>query len=170
MVGNSAERVLPYLGDSLIKHTGWELCFTVGIATGTYQPLLVLSPVIAQVLAKSGMSKRDVQQWLFVNARITAAKFEQYIFEYTNFVPGGRSLAEMARLGQAPRVFCESDDPERLVPIVCEPEDILIAVSGDPLRTNCYLFIHNGMLGYTTPKGIALPEGWSEKLRAARNN
>ncbi|MEL0018967.1 MAG: UGSC family (seleno)protein [Rickettsiales bacterium] len=167
--GNSAEQVLPYLADSLVQHTGWELCFTVGLATGTYQPLLVLSPVIAQVLAKSGMSKRDVQQWLFDNARMTAAKFEQYIGGYTNLVPGGRTLSDMARLGQAPAAFGGSDDPERLVPVVCEPEDILIAVSGDPLRTNCYLFIHNGMLGYTTPKGIQLPEGWSEKLRVARN-
>ena len=167
--GNAAEQILPYLGDSLVKHTGWELCFTVGLATGTYQPLLVLSPVIAQVLAKSAMSKRDVQQWLFENARMTAAKFEQYIAGYTNLVPGGRSLMEMARLGQAPKVFGESDDPQRLVPVVCEPKDILIAVSGDPLRTNCYLFVHNGMLGYTTPKGIELPDGWSEKLKNARN-
>ena len=167
--GNSADRVLPYLADSLIKHTGWELCFTVGIATGTYQPLLVLSPIIAQVLAKSGLSKQDVQQWLFENARITAEKFEKYIGEYTNFVPGQRKLSDMVRLGQAPKVFGESDDPNRLVPLVCVPEDILIAVSGDPLRTNCYLFIHNGMLGYTTPKGIELPTDWSTKLRAARN-
>ena len=167
--GNSADRVLPYLADSLIKHTGWELCFTVGIATGTYQPLLVLSPIIAQVLAKSGLSKQDVRQWLFENARITAEKFEKYIGEYTNFVPGQRKLSDMARLGQAPKVFGESDDPNRLVPLVCVPEDILIAVSGDPLRTNCYLFIHNGMLGYTTPKGIKLPTDWSTKLRAARN-
>jgi len=167
--GNSADRVLPYLADSLIKHTGWELCFTVGIATGTYQPLLVLSPIIAQVLAKSGLSKQDVRQWLFENARITAEKFEKYIGEYTNFVPGQRKLSDMARLGQAPKVFGESDDPNRLVPLVCVPEDILIAVSGDPLRTNCYLFIHNGMLGYTTQKGIKLPTDWSTKLRAARN-
>ena len=167
--GNSADQVLPYLADSLTKHTGWELCFTVGIATGTYQPLLVLSPIIAQVLAKSGMSKQDVQQWLFENARITAGKFEKYIGEYTNFVPGRRKLSDMVRLGQAPKVFGESDDPNRLVPLVCVPEDILIAVSGDPLRTNCYLFIHNGMLGYTTPKGIQLPANWSTKLRAARN-
>jgi hypothetical protein len=167
--GNSPEQILPYLADSLTKHTGWELCFTVGLATGTYQPLLVLSPVIAQVLAKSGMTKQDVQQWLFDNARITAEGFEKYIGEYTNLVPGGRKLSDMARLGQAPKVYGESDDPARLVPIVCEPEDILIAISGDPLRTNCYLFIHNGMLGYTTPKGIELPVDWSAKLRAARN-
>lgn len=167
--GNSAEQVLPYLADSLVKHTGWELCFTVGLATGTYQPLLVLSPVIAQVLAKSGLSKKDVREWLYDNARMTAEKFERYIADYTNLVPGGRSLFEMAKLGEAPKVFGASDDPQRLVPVVCEPEDILIAISGDPLRTNCYLFVHNGMLGYTTTRGIKLPADWSAKLRVARN-
>ena len=166
--GTSANQMLPYLADSLIKHTGWELCFTVGLATGTYQPLLVLSPLIAQVLAKSGLSKRNVQQWLYENAQIPAYKFEQYIGEYTNLVPGRRKLSEMARLGQIPKIFGVSSNPERLVPIVCEPEDILIAVSGDPLRTNCYLFIHNGMLGYTTARGVGLPVNWSSKLRLAR--
>ncbi len=120
-------------------------------------------------LTKSGLSKKDVREWLYDNARMTAEKFEQYIADYTNLVPGGRSLFEMAKLGEAPKVFGASDDPQRLVPVVCEPEDILIAVSGDPLRTNCYLFVHNGMLGYTTPRGIKLPADWSAKLRVARN-
>lgn len=166
--GTSAEQCLPYLADALVKHTGWELCFTVGLATGTYQPLLVLSPVIARTIAKSGLSKRDAQQYLFEHARMPARQFERYISGWTNLVPGRRSLYDMAKLGQAPKIFGESNDPERPVPIVCAPEDILIAVSGDPLRTNCYLFVHNGMLGYTTAKGVALPAGWKAKLRAAR--
>ncbi len=50
--------------------------------------------------------------------------------------------------GADPAVFAESEDPERLVPIVCRAEDLMIAVSGDPLRTNAYAFAHNGILGY----------------------
>ena len=38
-------------------------------------------------------------------------------------------------------MFAESDDPERLVPVVEKAEDIMIAVSGDPLRTNAYVFV-----------------------------
>ena len=44
----------------------------------------------------------------------------------------------------------------------------MIAVSGDPLRTNAYAFAHNGILGYPTTKPIRLPADWARRLREAR--
>jgi hypothetical protein len=44
----------------------------------------------------------------------------------------------------------------------------MVAVSGDPLRTNAYAFAHNGILGYPTTKPIHLPADWSRRLRDAR--
>jgi hypothetical protein len=41
----------------------------------------------------------------------------------------------------------------------------MIAVSGDALRTNAYVFAHNGILGYPTTKTIALPRTWKERGR-----
>jgi hypothetical protein len=41
-----------------------------------------------------------------------------------------------------------------MVPIVWKPEDYMIAVSGDPLRNNAYIFAHNGFLGYPVGKKI----------------
>ena len=138
------------------------------MATGAYRPLLVLSPVVAETIAASGFSKDDVKRYLFEHARIPAWKFENYIAGWTNFIPGNRSLVDMVNFGKAPKIFADSDDPERLVPIVCKPEDFLIAVSGDPLRTNCYVFTHNGILGYPVGKGIELPQDWPAKLAAAK--
>jgi hypothetical protein len=43
------------------------------------------------------------------------------------------------------------------VPVVARPEDIMIAVSGDPLRTNAYVFAHNGILGFPTTKPSGCP-------------
>lgn len=166
--GNSAEELLPYLADALAKQIGWEVVFTVGMATGSQQPLLVLSPILAETIAKSGFSKREVKQYLFEHARIPARKFEQYIGKYTHFIPDNRTLVDLVNMGKAPRVFAASDDPNRMVPIVGKPEDFLIAVSGDPLRTNAYVFVHNGILGYTTSKAIRLPRDWPELLAAAR--
>jgi hypothetical protein len=166
--GNSAEELLPYLADALAKQIGWEVVFTVGMATGSQQPLLVLSPILAETIAKSGFSKRDVKQYLFDHARIPARKFEQYIGKYTHFIPDNRTLVDLVNMGKAPRVFAASDDPDRMVPIVGKTEDFLIAVSGDPLRTNAYVFVHNGILGYTTSKAIRLPRDWPELLAAAR--
>ena len=165
--GKSAEECLPYLVDSVIKYTGWELCFTVGMSTGMYKPLLVLSPIIAKTIANSGFTKADVQQHLYQHARIPARQFEKYISGYTNGVPGRRSLYDLVALGKAPKIFGASRDPERLVPIVLRPEDFTIAVSGDPLRTNCYFLSHNGVLGFPTAKPVRLPKDWRAKLKAA---
>jgi hypothetical protein len=166
--GSKPEEMLPYLADALVKQTGWQLCFTVGLAQGTYRPLLVLSPVLAETIAKSGWSKDAVKQYFYEHARMPAAKFEKYIGEWTNLVPGRRTLVDLVNLGKADRAFAESSDPERLVPIVVRPEDFMIAVAGDPLRTNAYVFSHNGMLGYSTTKAVTLPEDWSSRLAAAR--
>lgn len=165
--GKSAEECLPYLADAVRNITGWELIFTLGVASGTYKPLLVMSPIIAKTIARSGFSKADVQKYLFEHTRIPARQFENYLGSYTNFVPGRRKLFDLVNLGKAPKIYGASRDPERLVPIVFRPEDILIAVGGDPLRTNCYVFCHNGYIGAPTAKPVELPKDWRAKLRAA---
>ena len=165
--GRRAEEMLPYLADALVKQSGWELVFTVGMATGAYRPLLVLSPILAETIAGSGFSKDRLRGWLYEHARMPAWKFERYISGWTNLVPGHRSLTELAALGKAPAAFAESDDPERMVPIVGEPDDFGIAVAGDPLRTNAYVFAHNGILGYPVSREIELPADWDARLAAA---
>ena len=166
--GKNAEECVPYLADALVKYTGWELIFTLGLAPGTYRPLLVLSPIIARTIAKAGVGKEALQQMLFEQARMPASQFEKYITGWTNLIPGRRSLFDMVALGKAPRMFGASRDPARLVPIVLKPEHIMIAVSGDPWRTNCYMMAHNGMLGFPTTREIELPADWRAQLRRAQ--
>ena len=50
-------------------------------------------------------------------------------------------------------------------PPVFAGTDFLITVSGDLLRTNEYIFAHNGILGYTTSKKIKLPTNWRNLIR-----
>jgi len=88
--------------------------------------------------------------------------------EWTNIVPGQPRLVDLVKRGELAAVFGESDDPERLVPIVSKPEDLMIAVSGDPLRTNACTLVSNGMHGYPTTKRIRLPRDWDARRRAAR--
>ncbi|HJV56774.1 MAG TPA: UGSC family (seleno)protein [Methylomirabilota bacterium] len=166
--GNTPQQMLPYLADAIVGKVGWELLFTVGMGVGSQRPLLILSPILAETLAKGGLDKAALKQRLFELARIPAAKFERYVGEWTNFVPGRPSLVELVKSGQIPAVFAESEDPERLVPIVCRAEDLMVAVSGDPLRTNAYAFAHNGILGYPTTKPVRLPADWAALLREAR--
>jgi hypothetical protein len=130
--------------------------------------LLLLSPILAETLAKGGLDKAALRQRLFELARIPASQFERYVGGWTNLLPGRPSLAALVKAGQIPAVFARSEDPERLVPIVCRAEDLMIAVSGDPLRTNAYAFAHNGILGFPTTKAIRLPADWARRLREAR--
>ena len=51
---------------------GWELMFTVGMGVGSQRPLLMLSPILAETLAKGGLDKATLKQRLFELARIPA--------------------------------------------------------------------------------------------------
>ena len=166
--GNTPNRMLPYLADAIVAKVGWELLFTVGMGAGSQRPLLILSPILAETLAKGGLDKAQLKERLFELARVPAGKLERYVGEWTNLMPGRPTLTGLVKAGLIPAVFAESDDPERLVPIVCRAEDLMIAVSGDPLRTNAYAFAHNGILGFPTTKPIRLPAEWSRLLREAR--
>jgi len=155
--GTRPEQMIPYLADGITRLVAWELMFTVGMALGAQRPLLVLSPILAETLARAGLTKQDVQRRLFEHARIPASRFERYIGEWTNLAPGRPTLGDLVARGRAAPLFAESDDPGRLVPVVARAEDIMVAVSGDPLRTNAYVFAHNGILGFPTTKPVRLP-------------
>ncbi|MDD9913055.1 MAG: hypothetical protein OXT01_00155 [Rhodospirillaceae bacterium] len=155
--GNDPQEIARYLADGLVRHTSWELIFTVGFARGTYRPLLVISPLVAKTLQRAGMSKENLRSALFDYARLPAEKLERYIGQWTNLVPGKPTLDQLVAGGTAAAHFASEDDPQRLVPIVEKPEDILIIVSGDPLRSNAYAFASNGMHGFPTSKRIRIP-------------
>ncbi len=157
-------RLLDYLADGLVKHIGWEFAFTVSWGE-SLRPLLVLTPILAGALARAGFSKAAVRRELFARARLPAREVERYVGEWTNIVPGRPRLADLVKQGALSAVFGESDDPERLVPIVSRPDDLMLAVSGDPLRTNACTFVSNGMHGFPTTKRIQLPRGWEARVR-----
>lgn len=154
MYGRDPDDLATYLADGLIRQSGWELVFTAGTAPGTHRPLVVISPMIAKTLAKAGCDVEGLRERLYDRARIPAWKFEAYIGKYTNLVPGRRTLGQLYRDGLAAPHLAESEDPDRLVPIVEKPEHILIAVSGDPYRSNAIVFGSNGLHGFPTSKEI----------------
>jgi hypothetical protein len=160
--GSTPEELLPYLADTVQKYHMWQLTFTVSHGNGMLRPLLVISPIIAETIAQAGWSKADVKRFLFEHARLPAWQFERQLRDWN--IRGVWNLEEDVRLGRIPKVFYESDDPNRMVPIVWKPEHFMIAVSGDPLRNNAYVFAHNGFLGYPVGKQITLPSPWERLL------
>jgi hypothetical protein len=159
VTGSKPEQMMPYIADGVAKQTSWEIVFTVGGLTfGTLRPVLVLTPILAETIARAGWSKDDVKRYLFDHARTPAWRVESFTEQWADFPIV--SLKHQVNLGRLPRAFAESDDPNRLVPIVMQPDD--------PLRTNAYTFAHNGYLGFPTAKKIALPKNWAERIGKLR--
>jgi hypothetical protein len=167
VTGSHPEQMMPYLADGVVKQSGWEIAFTVGgLSYGTLRPVLILSPILAETIARAGWSKDDVKRYLFDHARMPASRVETFTEKWVAFPIG--SLKRQVNLGRLPKAFLESDDPDRLVPIVLDPDDFMVLVSGDPLRTNAYVFAHNGHLGFPAAKRIQLPKDWTERMRKLR--
>lgn len=163
VTGATPELLMPYLADGVAKETGWEIAFTVGGLThGTLRPVLIISPILAETIAKAGWSKAKVKQYLYDHARMPAGRAEVLMETWTEFKI--TSLRHQVNLGKLPRDFAESDDPGRLVPIVTDPADFMVLVSGDPLRTNAYAFAHNGYLGFPVARKIDLPDDWASRI------
>jgi hypothetical protein len=165
--GSTPEEMLPYLADAVLKQITWQVIFTMGMANGMLRPLLLITPIIAKQIAKAGWSKEDVKRYLFEHCRMPAEMFNRYL-NFGDWVnPGPWNIEDHVRLKKAPKFFYESDDPKRLVPIVFDPDDFMIVVTGDPMRTNAYAFAPNGHLGYQVAKKIQLPKNWGEFLKSS---
>lgn len=154
--GSTPEEIVPYLADGLARIAGWDLTHVYGLGTGQFRPLLILSPVLARTVARAGWPKDDLRQALFEVARIPAWRFEKLIGEWSNLTAGRRTLSELCERGHVPPVFGESDDPDRLVPIVTAPSELEIAVAGDPNRANAYVMANDGPHGWWTSRRIDL--------------
>ena len=116
--------------------------------------MLVITPLLARTFARAGWSKAQLRDALFEHARITARRFEQLIGEWSNLTAGRPTLTELVERGHVPVVFGESDDPDRLVPIVTHPSRFVVAVAGDPHRANAYVLSNDGPHGDYTAKSI----------------
>ena len=55
-----------------------------------------------------------------------------------------------------------------MVPLVWEPDDYMIVVTGDPARNSAYVFAHNGVLGYPVAKKFESPRPPSAKPAAGK--
>ncbi len=126
------------------------------------RPQVLLSPIVAEAIAKAGYSKEQVKRYFYEHAQFPAKRFELL------FGGPGKSVYESAMAGHLPPMYRESEDPDRMVPIVWAPEDFMITVSGDPHRDNCFIVGQNGFIGYPVSKKITLPPRWKELLKESQ--
>ncbi|MBI2910377.1 MAG: hypothetical protein HYX92_22255 [Chloroflexi bacterium] len=154
--GNTALDHLKTLADLWGRAlVSWSLGW---IAEARGYPLFVLGPAVAKVIARDGFSKDDIRRYLYNNVTTTASYVEKLAIERgTNF-----TFRDYVQRGVISREYCQSDDPDRRVPIFTQPEWIGIVVSGDPGRNQSKGYVQNHKQGVPVSKRISLPRSWNE--------
>ena len=125
------------------------------------RPQIIITPLIAEAIAKAGYSKDKMKQYLYKYARFPAKRYEHLSPDTYDI----GSLCDAVQQDKLPAQFCESNDPDRLVPIVWSPDDFMITVSGGPGKDGCFICAQHGFMGYPTSKKIELPANWEELLK-----
>ena len=126
--------------------------------------VLLLTPVIASMLAKAGYSKRDVAAYLNQHATVPARYYEWHMMLGDHHTPE-TTLAGLVDTGELPAAWRLSDDPERLVPLLRPETQWLIVVAGDPLRNRSSIYRQNFKQGYVTSRKVVLPKHWLPPAR-----
>ena len=165
MVSETAERTLDRIAARLIDI---GILYTSQTRDAGRLPIahqLLISPTIAEYLAEHGYSKEAVKQYLWKHTFFPANRFN-LLFSRTAKIRD--SLCDGVKIGDLPPSYCESNDPERMVPLYPNPEALVVVVSGDPARDNCYFCTQNGQHGYITSKKIVLPVDWEKLLKRAK--
>jgi hypothetical protein len=158
--GESAERHLDYIVDWVKRMIEPYQSSRGYVETH----VLLLTPVIAGVLAKAGYSKEDVARYLVKNAVVPASYYEWSMMQADHHPPG-TTLAGLVEKGELPRAWLQSDDPERLVPLFLPETQWLIVVAGDPLRNRSCIYRQNFKQGYATSRKVNLPANWDALFR-----
>jgi hypothetical protein len=136
-----------------------------GLRKGIWHPLLILSPAVADVIAKE-WGKDDIRQYFWQHATLSARLMEQYA------MPASGMPLELERLvaeGILPPDYTESADPERQLRMLVKPEHLCIVVAGDPGRNQSRGYMPNHNQGFMTSRPIALPAQW-ERLLAQKGD
>ncbi|MFC2052619.1 hypothetical protein ACFLT4_07855 [Chloroflexota bacterium] len=132
-----------------------------GLSRGSYHPLIVMSPSIAKMVAKDGKTKDDFRRYLYDNVKAPAWLLER---EWRAKRPPTMNLCELANEGIISKEYCESTDPDRMVPVFPRPEWIGIVISGDPDRNQSKGYVNNHRQGAPVSKRIGLPTNWEQML------
>ncbi|MGZ5141209.1 MAG: hypothetical protein ACXWCX_25700, partial [Burkholderiales bacterium] len=161
--GESAERHLDYIVD-WVKRMIEPYQSSRGYIESH---VLLLSPVIASVLAKGGYSKRTVAEYLKKNATVPARYYEWHMVLGDHHTPD-TTVAGLVERGELPKEWRLSNDPERLVPLLLPQSQWLIAVAGDPLRNRSSIYRQNFKQGYATSMKVELPKKWDALMSQVR--
>ncbi len=162
--GENAERHLEYIVD-------WakRMMHPYQASEGYVETnVLLLTPIIASIIAKAGYSKQTLNDYIMKHAVVSARKFE-HLMTLGDAQPPGTTLRDLVQRGAMPAAWAESDNPQRMVPLMLPETQWLVIVTGDPTRNRCCILRQNFKQGYATSRKIQLPARWDAMLAQAKS-
>jgi hypothetical protein len=135
-----------------------------GFKTGLWSPLIIAGPSVVEVIAKE-MTKAQVRQYIYENIKVTAAKATHYA-QMTSTPTF--NFERLVKNGILPPDYTLSDDPERLVNVVIDPNMVEIVVAGDAGRNQSRAYMSNHVQGPPTSRRVNLPKKWTQLLADSR--
>ena len=147
-----AENHLRVIAREVARELGGNLLVAMERFGGRIAPVLGLTPLVSGILAKAGYSKADVRQWIYDRALIPAKQFDEQLAR----IEEGYDLMESVKRGKLAPRFAVSDDPERLVPVLHDPDELQIVVCGAPNRNRSFIAGQFGSYGGAVSKEIRL--------------
>jgi hypothetical protein len=148
-----AENHLRVITREIARELGGNLLVAMERFGGRIAPVLGLTPLVSGILAKAGYSKDDVRQWIYDRALIPAKQFDEQLAR----ISAGYNLGESVKRGKLAGRFALSDDPQRLVPVLHDPEELQIVVSGAANRNRSFIAGQFGNYGGAVSKEVRLP-------------
>ncbi len=104
------------------------------------EPILALGPEHAEILARDGISKDDIREYVFIHARVPREQWEAGGMHGMGFVPDNLFPGESA------------------LPLIRKPEHLMIIVVGGPGRHSCWMPTFGSMTRSVT-RGITREDG-----------
>jgi hypothetical protein len=160
----TAEEQLHAISKEARRELGGAFARVMTIFGPEASPLLCLSPLVASILSESGLSKNDIRQYIYDHAKIPAWEFDENLAAlWPDF-----TVKNAVEQGKLPDLFYENDDPDRLLPVLRSPDQLLIAVSGCWNRNRNFIVSQGGDQGLAVSKKIELPDDWEHRSKKAK--
>jgi hypothetical protein len=148
---------LRVIAREIARELGGNLLVAMERFGGRIAPVLGLTPLVSGILANEGYSKDKVKQWIYERALIPARQFDEQLAR----IEAGYNLHESVKRGKLAKRYALSEDPERLVPVLHNPDELQIVVCGAPNRNRSFIAGQFGNYGGDVSKAIRLPAGWN---------
>jgi hypothetical protein len=158
---SAAQSALELLCIEITKKPCIPLFAERGPKASIHEVTFLISASIAQSLAKGGLSKKDIREYVYENAKVPLREFE-WMLKYG--LTQVKTIREKVESGLYPQEYLGG--PDDLVRVVPSPDILHIVVCGDPGR-NRLKTLDSGYTRLTT-KEIKLPGKWDQLLKEAK--